>query len=236
MVDMPCEHVYNNVMTPLSSIITDVSNTTAVAPLGADDDSPDSPDSSARRREVLEAAARLLAQDGPHGLSLRRVAAEAGGSTQIVYTLFGGKAGLADALYAEGFDRLARAMRAGLDAAPPSGDPERLVAVGRAYRQFALAEPSFFAVMFGRAIAGFTPTRLTRAQGRQCTFGQLVEEVQACLDAGTLVGSSADELARLCWLTVHGLAALEAAGMVAAENPDAFIEHVLRAPLLAHRP
>jgi len=189
-----------------------------------------------RRQQVLEAAARLLAEEGPHGLSLRRVAAEAGGSTQIVYTLFGGKAGLADALYAEGFDRLAATMRGALEAAPPSGDPERLVAVGRAYWSFALAEPSFFAVMFGRAIAGFTPTRLTRAQGRECTFGQVVAEVQACLDAGTLVATSADELARLCWLTVHGLASLEAAGMMAPERPDAFLEQVLRTPLIASRP
>jgi AcrR family transcriptional regulator len=198
-----------------------------------------------RRREVLEAAARLLAEEGPHALSLRRIAAEAGGSTQIVYTLFGGKPGLADALYTEGFGRLASRMREALETAPPSGDPERLVAVGRAYRDFALAEPAFFAVMFGRAIPGFTPTRTTRSLGRECTFGQVIAEVQACLDAGTLVGRGfagedcADQLARLCWLSVHGLASLEAAGMIAPEDPAVvaeFVEHVLRTPLLAHRP
>jgi AcrR family transcriptional regulator len=206
-------------MTPLSSSMSGMET-------AADD----------RRREVVEAAARLLAEEGPHALSLRRVAAEAGGSTQIVYTLFGGKPGLADALYAEGFGRLSAAMRAALDAAPPPGDPERLVAVGRAYLSFARTEPAFFAVMFGRAIAGFTPTRGTKAYGRQCTFGQLVAEVQGCLDAGTLVGATADDLARLCWLTVHGLAALDTAGMLSPEDPEAFVEHVLRTPLLAHRP
>src|SRR5438105_9415646 len=72
-----------------------------------------------RRRPVLESAARLLAEEGPHGLSLRRIAAEAGGSTQLVYTLFGGKPGLADALYAEGFGRLSAACRASLAACPP---------------------------------------------------------------------------------------------------------------------
>lgn len=190
-----------------------------------------------RRRQVLEVAARLLVEDGPHGLSLRRIATEAGGSTQLVYTLFGGKPGLADALYGEGFDRLAAAMRSALSTAPGPGDPERLVAVGRAYREFASAEPAFFAVMFGRAIAGFSPQRATRARGRECTFGQLVAEVQACLDAGTLVATSADELARLCWLTVHGLASLEAAGMVpAGADSTAFVDHVLHAPLLAHQP
>lgn len=193
-------------------------------------------DGDGRRREVLEAAARLLAEEGPHALSLRRIAACCDASTQIVYTLFGGKPGLADALYREGFTRLAARMRTALATAPPAGDPERIVAIGWAYREFALSEPAFFAVMFGRAIAGFTPARTTRSLGRECTFGQLVTEVQACLDAGTLVGPSADELARLCWLTVHGLASLEAAGMVAAEDPEAFVDLVLRTPLLAHRP
>jgi AcrR family transcriptional regulator len=189
-----------------------------------------------RRRAVVEAAARLLAEEGPHGLSLRRIAAEAGGSTQLVYTLFGGKGGLADALYAEGFGRLAAACREALASAPPPGDPERLMAIGRAYRAFAQAEPAFFAVMFGKAIPGFTATTATTGRCRANTFGSLVAEVQACLDAGTLRATSADELARLCWVTVHGVSALEAAGMLRAEDPEAFVDEALRTPLLAHRP
>ena len=193
-------------------------------------------DSDERRAAVVEAAARLLAEEGPHGLSLRRIAAEAGGSTQLVYTLFGGKRGLADALYAEGFGRLAQACRTALAACPPPGDVERLMAIGRAYRTFGQTEPAFFAVMFGKAIPGVTATTATTGQCRANTFGSLVAEVQACLDAGTLVGNSAEELARLCWVTVHGLTARESAGMLRAEDPDAFVEEALRTPLLAHRP
>jgi len=213
-------------MTALSSVIVDTRQMTA-----APED-----DLDARRRQVVEAAARVLAEDGPHGLSLRRIATEAGGSTQIVYTLFGGKPGLADALYAEGFRRLSQAMVVELAAAPPPGDPERLMALGRAYLAFAAAEPDFFAVMFGRAIAGFTPTRDTRAYGRECTFGIVVQEAQHCLDARTLTGASAEDLARICWATGHGVAALEAAGMLHAEDRDAFVEHALATPLVAHRP
>ena len=208
-------------MTPLSTTMGEMS-------------SPDDVDD--RRRRVLEVAARLLAEEGPHGLSLRRVAAESGGSTQIVYTLFGGKPGLADALYAEGFRRLGESMVAALDAAPPPGDPERLLALGRGYRAFALAEPAFFSVMFGRAIAGFTPARATRATGRSRTLGRVVQAAQECLDAGTLVGADAEELARTCWVTTHGISSLEANGMLASADADAFAEVVLRTPLAAHRP
>lgn len=193
-------------------------------------------EAEARRREVLEVAVRHIAEEGPHALSLRRVATEAGGSTQLVYTLFGGKSGLADALYAEGFARLAEGGRRALETAPPPGDPDRIVAIGHAYLAFARAEPGFFAVMFGRAIPGFTPTRATRGTCRGTTFGRLVAEVQACLDAGTLVADDAHDLARLCWVTVHGLAALDAAGMLAPDDPEGFVEEVLRTPLVAHRP
>ena len=193
-------------------------------------------ESDERRRQVVEAAARVLAEDGPHGLSLRRIAADAGASTQIVYTLFGGKPGLADALYGEGFRRLSAQMQAALEQSPRPGDPERVKALGRAYLAFARAEPAFYAVMFGRAIAGFTPTRDTRAYGRGCTFGLVVQEVQYCLDAGTLAGGSAEDLARVCWATVHGVSALEAAGMLHAPDRDAFVELALSTPLVAHRP
>lgn len=195
----------------------------------------DEPDVDARRRAVLEVAARLLAVDGPHGLSLRRVAAEAGGSTQIVYTLFGGKPGLADALYAEGFRRLGARMAAALGTAPPPGDPERLLALGRGYRAFALAEPAFFSVMFGRSIPGFTPARATRATGRSRTLGLVVTAAQECLDAGTLAAPSAERLARACWASAHGVAALEVAGLLAPEDSDAVAELALRAPVDAHR-
>src|SRR3954468_2005543 len=187
-------------MTSLSSTFGETAGMTSAA----------EDDTEARRRQVVEAAARVLAEDGPHGLSLRRIAADAGGSTQIVYTLFGGKPGLADALYAEGFRRLSNAMLANLAAAPPPGDPERLMALGRAYLAFAQAEPAFFAVMFGRAISGFTPTRETRQYGRDCTFGLVVQEAHDCIDAGSLVGATPDTIARICWATVHGIASLEA--------------------------
>lgn len=189
-----------------------------------------------RRQHVVEVAAQVLATDGPHGLSLRRVATLAGGSTQLVYTLFGGKPGLADALYQEGFRRLGASMSAAADATPGGGDPERLMALGRGYRAFALAEPAFFSVMFGRAIPGFTAARSTRAAGRDRTFGQVVTAAEQCLAAGTLVARDAEELARACWVTAHGLAALEVAGLIALQDADAFADVVLRGPLDAHRP
>lgn len=211
---------YNTVMTALSSTLEQMTA---------------EPVPPTRRREVIEVAARILAEDGPHGLSLRRVATAAGASTQIVYTLFGGKPGLADALYTEGFQRLGAAMDAALADAPPPGDVERLMHLGRAYRRFAAAEPAFFSVMFGRSIPGFAPSTSTRAACRALTFGRVVEATRECVEAGALVARDPEQLARACWAAVHGIAALETAGLLGAEDPDAVAELALRAPLEAFR-
>lgn len=202
---------YNSVMTTLS--------TTGVL----EDD---------RRRVVLEVAARLLSEEGPAGLTLRRVAAGAGGSTQLVYTLFGGKPGLAAALHGEGFARLAAAMDAGLAAAPPAGDPERLVALGRAYCDFAVAEPAFFGAMFSASVAGHVPDPPTRSRSRASTLGRVVSTAQECLDAGTLAPADAEVVAQCCWAAAHGAAGLRVAGLL----EDALVEPALRAAVTAHRP
>lgn len=201
-------------------------------------------DTAARRVDVLDAAARLLVEEGPHALSLRRVCAAVGGSTQLAYTLFGGKRGLADALYAEAFDRLARYMDDEGFEQPPPGDPERLLRIARAYRKWALGEPGFFAVVFGRPIPRFTPDPAVLAAGRVKTFDRAVAAAQGCLDAGTLAAADALTLASACWAATHGLSSLETNGVVGGgsdaiigrEHADAFAEHLIGLMIGAHRP
>lgn len=210
-------------MTPLSSA-------SSARLDGVDTDDP----REDRQRAVLDAAARLLVEQGPHELSLRKVAAAAGGSTQLVYTLFGGKAGLADALYAAGFRRLGDTMRQAATA--PLGDPEHLVGLGRGYVAFALGDPAVFSVMFGRSIPGFTPSRTTRHAAGEVSFRLVVDAARACLDAGTLQAPDAADLARLCWATAHGLASLQVNRLMLLQDPAAFTEAALRVPVDAHRP
>jgi AcrR family transcriptional regulator len=163
------------------------------------------------------------------GLSLRRVAAESGGSTQIVYTLFGGKPGLADALYAEGFRRLGASMRRRWTPhrrpATRSGCSRSGAATGRSRGRAA-----FFSVMFGRAIPGFTPARATRAAGRSRTLGRVVQAAQEAIDAGR---SSAPT--RMCWpararITTHGISSLRGERDARGRGRRRLRRGVLRAP------
>src|SRR5207248_11066416 len=96
----------------------------------------------ALRTSLLEVAAELLSTEGPAALTMRRISAEAGCSTTVLYKQFGGKDGIAHALYLEGFARLRKRLEA-----VPEGEPaEHLAALGRAYRENALAEANFYAV------------------------------------------------------------------------------------------
>ncbi|MFG3346382.1 TetR family transcriptional regulator [Streptomyces sp. NPDC048018] len=68
-----------------------------------------------RRRELLEAADRVVLRDGPKA-SMNAIAAEAGITKPILYRHFGDKGGLYRALATRHTDALLSALRAALDA------------------------------------------------------------------------------------------------------------------------
>ncbi|MFI0741760.1 TetR family transcriptional regulator [Streptomyces sp. NPDC021100] len=68
-----------------------------------------------RRRELLEAADRVVLRDGP-GASMNAIAAEAGITKPILYRHFGDKGGLYRALAARHTEALLEGLRAALDA------------------------------------------------------------------------------------------------------------------------
>ncbi|WP_030901587.1 TetR family transcriptional regulator [Streptomyces sp. NRRL F-5126] len=68
-----------------------------------------------RRRQLLEAAERVVLRDGP-GASMNAIAAEAGITKPILYRHFGDKGGLYKALAKRHTDALLEALRAALDA------------------------------------------------------------------------------------------------------------------------
>src|SRR5215468_5009244 len=102
--------------------------------------------SSEIERELLSAAEAVLVRDGPGGLTVRAVAAEAGIAPMGVYNRLGGKDGLVDALLVRGFDRLRAALEPALaDAGHPDAS-RRFLSCGLSYRAFALANPNVYAV------------------------------------------------------------------------------------------
>jgi AcrR family transcriptional regulator len=126
-----------------------------------------------------------------------------------VYTRFGGKEGVVNALFLEGFQGLA----AELGSVEPSEDPlADLVELGRAYRRYALAHATHYQVMFGAAVPGFQPDDAAVAVA-WATFDALVSAVRRALEAAVIAGGTPEQLAYVCWAQVHGLVSLELADM-----------------------
>ena len=161
----------------------------------------------ALRRTLLDAASRLLLAEGPGALTMRRVAGAVGCSTTVLYTMFGGKEGLADALFREGFERLRRRLEAVADDDPLS----RLGALANAYRANALAERAYYGVMFQQAIPGFRPSAASLAAAR-ASLEVLALAVRAAMDAGALRPGDPQPVAEVLWAAVHGVVSLELAG------------------------
>ena len=186
----------------------------------------------ALRRTLLDAASRLLLAEGPGALTMRRVAGAVGCSTTVLYTLFGGKEGLADALYREGFERLRRRLEA-VDV----GDPlERLRALADAYRENALAERAYYGVMFQQAIPGFRPSAGSLAAAG-ASLEVLARAVEAAMDAGALRPGDPRPVAEVLWAAVHGVVSLELAGHF--PNPGVAAERfraLASAAILPHLP
>ena len=153
-----------------------------------------------RRRELFEAAEEILRTKGPHGLSLRDIAERSGTSTQAVYTEFGGKPGLADALYREGYRRLAERL-----SAVPQDLPvvDRVRALCWAYRESVLANPHFYELMSGHPIPEYEPPDESRRYAA-ATFDVLIDAIQDAADEGALTVESPRELAGLLWTAGHG--------------------------------
>lgn len=178
----------------------------------------------AQRRLVLDTASRLLEVEGPEALTMRRIAGDLGCSTSVLYTMFGGKAGLAESLWREGFERLRAAMAAAED-----GDPlARLAAMGRIYRHTALANRSYYAVMFQRPIPGFQPSPEAYAESLR-SLDLLTEVVAACMDAGVFRPGDAAHVAGVLWAAAHGAVSLELAGYAGAVDTETRFDELMGA-------
>jgi AcrR family transcriptional regulator len=174
-------------------------------------------------QRILEAASELLSKEGASALSVRRIAAAAGCSTMGLYSRFGGKDGVVDELYAEGFERLVDAMKANAPTEDPLADLRR---AATCYREHAIANATHYMVMFGGAVPGFVPSDASHDLAH-AAFDGLVAKVARCTEAGILDGSP-EQIAELLWGSMHGLVMLELVGInPAMSDPTARFDRAL---------
>jgi AcrR family transcriptional regulator len=147
----------------------------------------------------------LLEVDGPSALTVRRIAAAAGMSTMNVYSRFGGKDGVIDELYCEGFQRLHTYGTK----RPTSVDPiAKFRAPGVEYRDFALAHRGFFSLMFMGPIPGYVPSAVANRVALD-RFDELTARISEMIDAGEVAKGNPHDVAASHWATCHGHVGLE---------------------------
>lgn len=159
------------------------------------------------RQGILDDASSLLMQEGANALTMRRIADTVGCSTTVLYTMFNNKQGLVDELYLRGFEMLQQH----LEAVSPSGSLKNYIyALCHAYRNFAIANQTYYSIMFLKVIPEYTPGETNRKLGT----ASLKLLAQAIQDGLNLTGEpkiedEAWEIARVIWATVHGHVGLE---------------------------
>jgi AcrR family transcriptional regulator len=161
---------------------------------------------------LLAAAHRLLAEAGPDSLTVRRIATEAGMSTMNVYSRFGGKDGVIDELYSDGYRRLIDAISAVPATDDVIGDLER---IAQTYRTFAVENPTYYGIMFRKTVHGFHPSDESTVLGLG-GLAFLLDRVEAGQNGGVIRRSDEDtsaDIAGWLWATCHGLVSLELDGV-----------------------
>ena len=146
---------------------------------------------SARVTEIVAAARELLEAGGPEALTMRAVAEKLGIRAPSIYKHIPDKADLEAAIIAAAFAEQAAVFT---KAIARSRDP--LLALGRAYRAWALDHPHLYRLMTNR--------RLER--------DRLPEGVEASAAAPLVEACGGDpDRARAVWAFAHGMTSLELA-------------------------
>ena len=153
------------------------------------------------RAVILTEAARLVAERGADGVSLRELARSAGVSHAAPAHHFTDRRGLFTALAAEGFQLLTQAL---IDA---RGD---FTEAARAYVRFAIAHPGHYEVMFSKSLLDVSDAELAAAEA--AAGAELSRGVATLRDPNARADPGGAQLA--AWSLVHGFSTLWLNGAV----------------------
>lgn len=158
------------------------------------------------RQAILTAAGELFLEHGYERFSLRKVAERIGYSPTTIYLYYQDKDDLLFTVVDEGFVQFGHQLVA---ASESQEDPwERIIALGRAYVNFALQNPVYYQLMFMQRTDFLTQKQIGESQPRIASFQMLQQAVQQAIDAGVLRPGDAENYSDVLWAMVHGMASL----------------------------
>ncbi|OLY90618.1 transcriptional regulator, TetR family [Cnuella takakiae] len=152
------------------------------------------------RTKILDAAYKIVKEEGWQALSMRKIADEIEYTAPIIYEYFSNKEAILAELNKKGFLYLAKEMETARDKHQLPAD--QLEAMWMAYWNFAFKKKELYQVMFGVAMNCCTvqktpeqeaPANLVREVIQQLMAGKNVPETEVCRKYFTF------------WSVIHGL-------------------------------
>ncbi|MFI7665885.1 TetR/AcrR family transcriptional regulator [Nocardia sp. NPDC049526] len=197
--------------------------------------------------EIKQVGLRLMAEGGPGAITLRAIAREMGMTANAVYSYFPTRDDLITALINDVYSELADAVEAARDARPATDASGRILAWACAFRDWALANPAGFRLIYGDPVPNYEPPEggaAPDAEHRVCAGltglaagawphaenlhadngfewsdfePKLVEEVKAEFPG---LPPAAVAIALRIWGHLHGLVSLEILGHLRSQTTD----------------
>jgi len=150
-------------------------------------------------REITETARRQLATEGAAALSLRAVAREMGMVSSAVYRYFPSRDDLLTALIIDGYNALGAAAEQADGACRRDDYPGRWLAACRAVRDWALAHPHEYSLVYGSPVPGYQAPEQTIGPASRvaAVLGKIIGDAQASgvLDPPALCPAPPDSFA-----------------------------------------
>lgn len=147
------------------------------------------------REQLIRGSLRLISNEGPVDLTVRRLALAGSRTTMCIYTKFSSRQGLLLAVY----ERAGQELLDRLDAA--SGGVAELA---EEYRAAATDDSGLYALLFEQPLAGLDLDPVLRAR----LIGQVTSRIASALVRDGADTSAAPSTADALWATMHGLVAL----------------------------
>jgi AcrR family transcriptional regulator len=163
------------------------------------------------RERLCDVAARLFAERGPDGFTMRELTAEMGVSAMTPYRYFRDKDDILAAVRARAFSRFADRLETALARNKDAVSKAR--AVSQAYVGFAFSEPSSYRLMFDLSQPNEKNyPELIAANNR--ARRTMTDYVQTMIDEKMFSGDP-ELLGHIYWAALHGAVVLELAGKFA---------------------
>ncbi|HEU5474827.1 MAG TPA: TetR/AcrR family transcriptional regulator [Actinophytocola sp.] len=187
------------------------------------------------RNALGDAAARLARDGGPESVTVRAAARLAGVTPTAAYRHFAGHGELLAEAKQQCMAQLGAAIEKELRARPPLADRAHravrdLAVAGRAYIDFAVAEPGLFRTAFTQGGAILDKEHLETSP-----FGQLVRLIDRLVEVGYLPERRRPLAEVAAWSAVHGLAHLLLDGPLRDASADTKDEAIARTILAMER-